>query len=195
MEGLGSSLAAKTAGQGASPSYEAVALQSDDRKIVRSIEKDPWNRLHSIVEDSRWVSDVAHHIPHLPLIPNLRCGAWYAPRHLLPPESQASTYCYFKSTDGHANEWSFSLKRPNLGVLQLIQERGGVIIVDSTRRGKVSGSIYSRYRCIMADTSPPDFSHSLYQTPSVRRYLYGAPSSRKPRGAFMGSLAYRLPVT
>lgn len=68
----------------------------------------------------------------LPVVANLRCGAWYVP----PPPQARRPFCYFKSTDGHANEWSFSLKRPNLEVLAFIQAKGGVVIVDSTRRGK-----------------------------------------------------------
>lgn len=32
---------------------------------------------------------------------------------------------YFKSTDGHTNNWSFNLRRPNLHLLPiLIQSRG-----------------------------------------------------------------------
>lgn len=113
----------------------ASPLRSDDRKLVRKIERDPWNRLRSIAEDSQWVVNVAEALPELPIVANLRCGAWYLSPEL-PHASRASTYCYFKSTDGHAGEWSFSLKRPNLDVARLIQQRGGVIITDSTRRGK-----------------------------------------------------------
>ncbi len=45
-------------------------------------------------------------------------------------------YSYFKSTDGHFNHWDFSKQRLNLNVYQLACEYNGVIIVDSTRRGK-----------------------------------------------------------
>ncbi|CAO1614133.1 unnamed protein product [Jaminaea pallidilutea] len=120
----------------ASQAVYAQPLTTDDRKVLRKLEKSPWNRLHSIDEDARWVEHVADAVPgDLPFVANLRCGAWY-----LSPKvhvgSADETYCYFKSTDGHAGEWSFSLKRPNLDVARVIQQRGGVVIVDSTRRGK-----------------------------------------------------------
>lgn len=43
---------------------------------------------------------------------------------------------YFKSTDGHTTQWDFSTRRLNLHILNLIQECNGIVIVDSTRRGK-----------------------------------------------------------
>jgi tRNA A64-2'-O-ribosylphosphate transferase len=33
--------------------------------------------------------------------------------------------CYFKSTDGHMNEWSFNLRRLNLQVLDIVGMHGG----------------------------------------------------------------------
>lgn len=66
--------------------------------------------------------------PTLPLVANLRCGAWYVP--------QPETTCYFKSTDGHSGAWAFSLTRLNWHVALLAANRGGVFIVDATRRGK-----------------------------------------------------------
>ncbi|PWN30523.1 initiator tRNA phosphoribosyl transferase [Jaminaea rosea] len=113
----------------------AVPLTTDDRKVLRPIERNPWNRLHSIDEDARWVQQVVTEVlrPRLPVVANLRCGAWYVPS---PPDGARRPFCYFKSTDGHAGEWSFSLKRPNLEMLHLIQAQGGAVIVDSTRRGK-----------------------------------------------------------
>lgn len=50
----------------------ASHLRSDDRKVVRKIERDPWNRLRSIAEDSQWVVNVAEALPELPLIGELR---------------------------------------------------------------------------------------------------------------------------
>ncbi|CAO1619086.1 unnamed protein product [Parajaminaea phylloscopi] len=114
----------------------ARPLTTDDRKVVRKLEKEPWNRLRSIREDARWVEQVAQRLSHLPVVANLRCGAWYVPPSLSARSQSQSTYCYFKSTDGHAGQWDFSLKRPNLDVLQLIQDEGGIVVVDSTRRGK-----------------------------------------------------------
>ena len=44
--------------------------------------------------------------------------------------------CYFKSTDGHAGNWSFSLIRLNLHVALHAAAAGGCFVVDATRRGK-----------------------------------------------------------
>ncbi|KAK4501449.1 hypothetical protein PRZ48_007258 [Zasmidium cellare] len=87
------------------------------------------NRLRSIKEDSKFVTKVADAY-NLPLIANERCGSWY-----IPPERKAGS-AYFKSTDGHFHQWGFSLRRLNLQVLDVLEEYGGCIIVDSTRRGK-----------------------------------------------------------
>ncbi|PWN90042.1 initiator tRNA phosphoribosyl transferase [Acaromyces ingoldii] len=101
----------------------------DARKEVRKAERDPWNRLNSIVQDAEWVSSIASSLfPYLPTVANLRCGAWYLP--------SMERGCYFKSTDGHTHQWAFSLKRYNLPLLELILARGGCVVVDSTRRGK-----------------------------------------------------------
>ncbi|KAK3686314.1 tRNA A64-2'-O-ribosylphosphate transferase [Vermiconidia calcicola] len=87
------------------------------------------NRLHAIKHDADFVQSVAEAY-HLPLIANERCGGWYT------PPSQKAGSAYFKSTDGHYGQWSFSLRRLNLQVLDVIERHGGCIIVDSTRRGK-----------------------------------------------------------
>ncbi|KAF7514273.1 hypothetical protein GJ744_000043 [Endocarpon pusillum] len=95
------------------------------------------NRLRSIVRDADFVQEVAAEY-QLPLIANERCGSWY-----VPPETKAGSV-YFKSTDGHTGQWSFSLRRLNLQVLDLIGQHGGCIIVDSTRRGKVMPDAFSK---------------------------------------------------
>lgn len=109
-------------------------ISNKQRKLVRKAEREPWNRLLSVLQDAEWVMNFCQsQLPRLPILPNLRCGAWYVP----PTSAQVERWgCYFKSTDGHTNEWGFSLKRYNPGVLTIVQERGGCIIVDSTRRGK-----------------------------------------------------------
>ncbi|KAI7569863.1 tRNA '-O-ribosylphosphate transferase [Hortaea werneckii] len=110
------------------------------------------NRLHSIHADATFVASVAKAFHPLPLIANERCGSWYIPSspgsaNQGSASSTASTptpsdscrkagSAYFKSTDGHHGEWSFSLRRLNLQILDLVGEGGGCIIVDSTRRGK-----------------------------------------------------------
>lgn len=76
------------------------------------------NRLRSIASDGAFVSNVAQNF-QLPSIANERCGSWY-----IDPDVKAGS-AYFKSTDGHFGEWSFSLRRLNLGVLQVVGERGG----------------------------------------------------------------------
>ncbi|KAH0353507.1 initiator tRNA phosphoribosyl transferase, partial [Aureobasidium melanogenum] len=87
------------------------------------------NRLRSIKQDANFVSEVAAAY-ELPLVANERCGSWY-----ITPEQKKQS-AYFKSTDGHMAQWSFSLRRLNLQVLETIGKFDGCIIVDSTRRGK-----------------------------------------------------------
>lgn len=87
------------------------------------------NRLRSISDDAEFVCQVADAYG-LSLIANERCGSWY-----IPPERKGAS-AYFKSTDGHNGEWSMSLRRLNTQVIEIINEEGGCIIVDSTRRGK-----------------------------------------------------------
>lgn len=85
------------------------------------------NRLQSIIHDAKFVASL-----DLPvLVPNERCGLWY-----VPPQKRTDS-AYFKSTDGHMNEWAFSFRRLNLHLLPLLQKTGTVAVVDSTRRGKL----------------------------------------------------------
>ncbi|KAK0459297.1 initiator tRNA phosphoribosyl transferase [Desarmillaria tabescens] len=92
---------------------------------IRKESLDIYNRLHSIDEDITFVNQI------LPILPNLRCGAWYT-----DPSTSTSIPAYFKSTDGHFSNWSFNLRRPNLHLLALVEEQKGMILVDSTRAGK-----------------------------------------------------------
>lgn len=87
------------------------------------------NRLNSIIFDSEFVNSVADAYG-LPLVANERCGSWY-----IPP-SKKTEGVYFKSTDGHMGQWSFSLRRLNLQLLDVVEKYGGAVIVDSTRKGK-----------------------------------------------------------
>ncbi|KAG5636416.1 hypothetical protein H0H81_008126 [Sphagnurus paluster] len=100
-------------------------------QALRRESLDIYNRLHSIADDAQFVAQVHASYPTTPLVPNLRCGAWYA-----DPAIASTVPAYFKSTDGHFNNWSFNLRRPNLQLLPLIAEYGSVILVDSTRAGK-----------------------------------------------------------
>lgn len=105
-------------------------------KELRRESRDIASRLLSIRHDVLFVDAVVDAFYPLPLVANLRCGAWYT-----RPERTVGT-AYFKSTDGHMHQWQFSLKRANLHLVPIIergaddQEPSGCIIVDSTRRGK-----------------------------------------------------------
>ncbi|KAF9243194.1 initiator tRNA phosphoribosyl transferase [Melanogaster broomeanus] len=98
---------------------------------LRKESQDIFNRIHSIAEDAAFVNRVHEHYPDLPMLPNMRCGAWYT-----EPKIASTERAYFKSTDGHTNNWSFNLRRPNLHILPLIVEHAGLVLVDSTRAGK-----------------------------------------------------------
>ncbi|XP_020089262.1 uncharacterized protein C3F10.06c isoform X2 [Ananas comosus] len=104
-----------------------MSIYRASRSIKRR-ENSLYNALRSIYEDSVFVAEIAGLWPQLPLVANLRCGLWYSPRF--------HSTCYFKSTDGHTNNCSFSTSRLNLHVAHLAGQRGGCIIVDSTRKGK-----------------------------------------------------------
>ncbi|KZP13733.1 initiator tRNA phosphoribosyl transferase [Athelia psychrophila] len=92
---------------------------------------DIYNRLHSIAEDVLLVNFIHENYPDLPILPNLRCGAWYTDPHIAE-----GSPAYFKSTDGHFGSWGFNLRRPNLHLLSLLASHPGFILVDSTRAGK-----------------------------------------------------------
>ncbi|KNE61469.1 hypothetical protein AMAG_06289 [Allomyces macrogynus ATCC 38327] len=85
--------------------------------------------LRSIDEDAKFVVHVADQLK-LPIVANLRCGRWYS-----PPDLTHDT-CYLKSTDGHYGKWDLPMRRLNLHLLKVLDEHQGVIIIDSTRRGK-----------------------------------------------------------
>ncbi|KAG6832083.1 hypothetical protein H0H87_002911 [Tephrocybe sp. NHM501043] len=97
-------------------------------QTLRRESLDIYNRLHSIADDASFVTYVHEFYPDVPLVPNLRCGAWYA-----DPTLASSIPAYFKSTDGHNNNWGFNLRRPNLHLLPLIAEhhRAGKRIPDA----------------------------------------------------------------
>ena len=72
-----------------------------------------------------------------PWVSNKHCGCWY-----LQPSSSSHS-CYFKSTDGHQNTWTLSLKRLNLPLVELLHRNGGCYLVDSSVR-KVLPDSFSR---------------------------------------------------
>ncbi|XP_078432255.1 uncharacterized protein C3F10.06c-like isoform X2 [Wolffia australiana] len=106
----------------------SLSIYKASRSIKRRESSLLYNALRSTFEDSIFVAEIAQLWPDLPLLANLRCGLWYS--------SRFHTTCYFKSTDGHNNNWSFSTSRLNLHVATLAGQRGGCLIVDSTRKGK-----------------------------------------------------------
>lgn len=97
-----------------SPSLSTVttAIRRSTRSSLR-------NRLRSIYRDSLFVQRVSDAFG-LPLVPNARAGDWY-----VPSGGSGGGGVYFKSTDGHAGQWKFSLRRLNLGVLDVVAEHGG----------------------------------------------------------------------
>lgn len=96
---------------------------------VKRLEHSIHNCITSIVHDWQFIDDIhTTFFPRLPLLANLRCGLWYVP--------QPTATCYFKSTDGHHGQWSFSTSRLNLHVAEIAVQHGGICIVDATRRGK-----------------------------------------------------------
>lgn len=125
--------------------HASISTQSNAiRRSTRTLK----NRLKSIRQDANFVLSVAEAY-NLPLVTNSRAGDWYVD----PGHVKASVY--FKSTDGHTWQWSFSTRRLNLKLLEVIagSQRNGyghqlsqlpetklicgsVVIVDSTRRGK-----------------------------------------------------------
>lgn len=102
---------------------------SEVSKSLRKESRSVRNRIFSIITDSKFVAQVSEAY-NLPLVANERCGRWY----ITPKDIFQSVY--FKSTNGHTGQWSFSLRRLNFHILDPIAKNNGVIIVDSTRRGK-----------------------------------------------------------
>jgi tRNA A64-2'-O-ribosylphosphate transferase len=76
------------------------------------------NRLRSILDDAEFAARVSGTFG-LPLVANERCGSWYVPPHLKKGSA------YFKSTDGHTGQWSFSNRRLNLQVLDMVSSENG----------------------------------------------------------------------
>ncbi|RLV95003.1 tRNA A64-2'-O-ribosylphosphate transferase [Spathaspora sp. JA1] len=115
---------------------------NDINEISKSLKKSALsltNRLQSIIYDYHFVCKVHENfLGKFPLVANERCGLWYVPK------KHRQDTCYFKSTDGHTNVWSFSMRRLNLHLLPLIQQFGGLVLVDSTRRGKLMPDALSK---------------------------------------------------
>lgn len=116
---------------GDSFTLQSLSLQPSMSAVLRDIRRQElslFNCVASIIEDAAFVQQIAELWAGLPLFANLRCGLWYTPA---PPGT-----CYFKSTDGHSGNWSFSTTRLNLHVAEAAAAQGGALVVDATRRGK-----------------------------------------------------------
>ncbi|KAJ4456023.1 putative Initiator tRNA phosphoribosyl transferase family protein [Paratrimastix pyriformis] len=98
-----------------------------------------YDSLMSIREDLLFLQEIMRlfAVPHDDLFANLRCGLWYVPN--------CTNTAYFKSTDGHANNWGFSLIRTNFqfalaAAPSLLASPSNhthlPLLVDSTKRGK-----------------------------------------------------------
>lgn len=94
------------------PSFGSLA------NSVRRSSRGLRNRLHSIARDAAFVERVraAYGVP---VVTNARAGDWYVD----PERRQGGVY--FKSTDGHVGEWMFSLRRLNLGLVEVLEGAGG----------------------------------------------------------------------
>jgi tRNA A64-2'-O-ribosylphosphate transferase len=84
------------------------------------------NRLQSIIEDAAFVQRVSAAYGR-PLVANERCGSWY----IDPNDKDGSAY--FKSTDGHTGVWSFSTRRLNTHLLELIGKHDGCVVGSNSR--------------------------------------------------------------
>ena len=150
------------------------------RTAIRRSTRTLRNRLHSIAADARFVSAVADAYA-LPVVANARAGDWY-----VDPASRAGG-AYFKSTDGHTNEWGFSLRRLNLGLLPLAGAAGGAVLVDSTRRGKRFPDSLAKTVPIWAAVLNAALFPELFPAPA----LHTTPLAVAPHEA--AAIARRLP--
>lgn len=109
------------------------------KEALKELRREPLslrNRLSLILLDARFVSRFES--SGFPIVANERCGLWY-----VKPEILAES-AYFKSTDGHTNQWKFSLRRLNFHLLPLLASHGGIVLVDSTRKGKLMPDALSK---------------------------------------------------
>ncbi|KAJ2555761.1 tRNA A64-2'-O-ribosylphosphate transferase [Coemansia sp. RSA 1878] len=106
---------------------------------LRQESRSMYNRLRSIDADAQFVTHVSEMLTEYPVIANERCGVWY-----VDPQLAHSDTVYFKSTDGHTNNWKFSLRRANTHIFPILAQYNGCILVDSTRKGKRMPDSFSR---------------------------------------------------
>ncbi|CEO98503.1 hypothetical protein PBRA_006617 [Plasmodiophora brassicae] len=113
-----------------------MGIMSDVRRVRRQ-QHSLLNRLRSCASDADFVSEFhAGHLSGLTVFANLRQGQWYT-----PPDAMT---CHFKSSDGHCGAWKFNPRRVNVHLVAEAIRGGGLIIVDSTRKGKRVPDSFSR---------------------------------------------------
>lgn len=131
-----------------------------------------YDRLKSISFDAKFISDLSDLIP-FPCVPNERCGSWY-----LENIENSNERVYFKSTDGHHGKWSFNRRRMNLSILPLILEHNGIMIIDSTQKGKkipdalsktipIWCCVLNQYIMLSDDNKKCTFDGNFYSPPGV----------------------------
>jgi len=150
--------------------FQTNAIRKEDKSI--------FHRLCSIKHDADFVTEIRSVFPSYPLIANERCGSWYIDRE----ETSCDGSVYFKSTDGHFGKWSFSVKRNNFHLLDILHRSKGCLIVDATRRGKSMPDSLSKtipiWCCVVnraVDTfrqreglsQPLEWDTQLYTSPKV----------------------------
>ncbi|PSR94307.1 tRNA A64-2'-O-ribosylphosphate transferase [Coniella lustricola] len=152
------------------PSQASDAGTSNINRILGDLKRanlSITNRLRSIQHDADFVQEAAAAFGGRPLVANERCGSWY-----IRPEVKSGS-AYFKSTDGHTGQWKFSTRRLNLHLLPLIEKCDGIIVVDSTRRGKRMPDALSKtipiWCCVLNRALFPDQPehHGLYVPPNA----------------------------
>ncbi|GEQ72457.1 hypothetical protein JCM33374_g6144 [Metschnikowia sp. JCM 33374] len=109
---------------------EYSQILKDLRRETSSVK----NRIQSIIFDTKYVAQ----FNEFPIVANERCGVWYVE----PNNTTASVY--FKSTDGHTGQWRFSMRRLNFHMLDLFQQSSTLVLVDSTRKGKLMPDALSK---------------------------------------------------
>lgn len=106
------------------------------QRRVKNEQQSIRNHLLSIDYDSKKVEELVTYIKckllhaNIQVYGNKRNGLWYVPTSLL------NGTCYYKSTDGHDTTYGFSNTRINLHVAINAINSNGIIIIDSTRKGK-----------------------------------------------------------
>lgn len=97
-------------------------LQRDlpDGEEVEEEHDESTNRLKDERNDQEKNIDVEFVENPLPVLANLRCGVWY-----LPPQEFHEQSVYFMSKDGHMNQWTLSLHRLNLHLVDIIVYNSG----------------------------------------------------------------------